>query len=87
MHSIQSKDRFLLCTDGVSNALPVSTMLHLLLEQDSTRGAAKRLVESAVEHGGQDNATAIVVDISIDSDNPDSESGLSSVASEGTPDA
>jgi protein phosphatase len=56
-------ERILLCTDGVSGMLDDDTMALVLAEAADPRDAADRLVEAAVVAGGEDNATAIVVDV------------------------
>lgn len=65
-HLLQAGDRFLLCTDGVSGALPVSLLASLLNDGEAETDVAERLVRSAVEYCGSDNATAVVVDVSGD---------------------
>lgn len=85
-HAVQVGDRFLLCTDGVSGAIPVSMLTQLLASEEFPSETADRLVQSAVEHGCKDNATAIVVDVLIDSTDSEPDTGLSSGACEGADD-
>jgi PPM family protein phosphatase len=54
-------DRFLLCSDGVSEYLPEKEIGTILTQQASPARAAQRLVELALERGGADNATAVVL--------------------------
>lgn len=56
-------ERILLCTDGVSGMLDDAAMAAILAEAADPRDAADRLVAAAVAAGGEDNATAIVVDV------------------------
>ena len=56
-------ERILLCTDGVSGMLDDPTMATILAAATDPRDAADRLVAAAVVAGGEDNATAIVVDV------------------------
>jgi len=56
-------DRLLLCSDGVTGMLDDDTIVRLLAEAPDARDAAPRLVAAAVEAGGEDNATAVVVDV------------------------
>jgi PPM family protein phosphatase len=56
-------ERILLCTDGVSGMLDDDAMALILAEAADPRDAADRLVAAAVVAGGEDNATAIVVDV------------------------
>lgn len=54
-------DRFLLCSDGISEYVPENEVGDVLTKQPSPARAAQRLVDLALERGGGDNATAIVV--------------------------
>jgi serine/threonine protein phosphatase PrpC len=54
-------DRFMLCSDGISEYVPENEVGEVLTKQPSPARAAQRLVELALERGGGDNATAIVV--------------------------
>lgn len=59
-------DRFLLCSDGVNDGLWDHHLERLLLTPDEKRvhqPAAVRVVEEALENSGQDNLTAIVVEV------------------------
>jgi protein phosphatase len=56
-------DRFLLCSDGLSDLIPVGT-IHSILEESATPDdAAIRLTTAALELGGKDNITSMVLDI------------------------
>lgn len=55
--------RILLCSDGVSGMLADGALAAILAETADPRDAADRLVAAAVEAGGEDNATAVVVDV------------------------
>jgi protein phosphatase len=56
-------DRLLLCTDGVTGMLDDDTVARVLAAAPEAGDAAARLVAAAVEAGGEDNATAVVVDV------------------------
>ncbi len=56
-------DRFLLCTDGVHGFLRHSRLRELLGERLSPNETARNVVAAALDTGGSDNATALVVDI------------------------
>ena len=56
-------DRFVLCSDGLFNELDDDQMAALLRRYEDPRDAAAELVRRAVEAGGHDNVTAIVVDV------------------------
>jgi PPM family protein phosphatase len=54
-------DRFLLCSDGISEYVPENEVGEVLSKQSSPARAAQRLIDLALERGGGDNATAVVV--------------------------
>jgi len=56
-------DRLLLTSDGVHGVLSPSRIAAILSENASAEATAERLAEAALEAGGQDNATALVLDI------------------------
>jgi len=61
--ALRQHERFLLCSDGVHGALSDAKLRAILAERESPDSAAERLVEAALDAGGSDNATAMVVDI------------------------
>ena len=58
---IQSRDQYLLCSDGVSRQISESEMKEILMSDRSAEQKARDLVQTALKHGGPDNATAVVV--------------------------
>ena len=54
-------DRFLLCSDGISEYVKEAEIGEALTKSPSPARAAQRLVDLALERGGGDNATALVV--------------------------
>jgi protein phosphatase len=58
---LRAGDRFLLCTDGVTDGLYDARVEDLLRE--SLGEPARELVRQAVEASGRDNTTAMVVDV------------------------
>lgn len=54
-------DRFLLCSDGITEYVKEAEIGEVLSKQPSPARSAQRLVELALERGGGDNATALVV--------------------------
>lgn len=56
-------DRFLLVSDGVWSILSDGQMAHTLLDHPEPRAAAAALTSLAQARGGQDNATAAVVEV------------------------
>jgi protein phosphatase len=58
-----SGDRYLLCSDGLTDAVSEDRIVEILLESRDTRLTAQLLVEAANAAGGPDNITALVVDL------------------------
>jgi protein phosphatase len=56
-------ERLLLCTDGISGLVDDDQIEAILTGTPDPRDAADRLVAAALEAGGDDNATAVVVDV------------------------
>ena len=56
-------ERLLLCTDGISGLVDDAEIAAVLTENPDPRDAADRLVAAALQAGGDDNATAVVVDV------------------------
>jgi PPM family protein phosphatase len=57
---LESGDRLLICSDGLSGMLSDSELTKGL-SQESPSSAAKRLIRTALDAGGRDNITVIVV--------------------------
>ena len=60
---LSEHDRLLLTSDGVHGVLSAARIAAILSENASAEGTAARLAEAAIEAGGQDNATALVLDV------------------------
>lgn len=60
---------YLLCSDGLLDAVSEDTIYEVLAENRDTDKAAGLLVNEAVENGGMDNITAIVIRIEKSGDN------------------
>ena len=58
----KAKGRLLLCTDGLSGEVDAPRIAALLAE-GTPEAAAGYLIAAALEHGGSDNVTVIVVDL------------------------
>jgi len=59
---VTAGDRFVLCTDGVWNVVDVRALATLAAVRDPQR-SAERLVRAALDGGGPDNATVLIVDV------------------------
>jgi protein phosphatase len=57
---VHAGDMFLLCSDGLSNELDADEIARELACHDC-RQAAERLIDLALDHGGRDNVTVVVV--------------------------
>jgi protein phosphatase len=62
-------DRFLLCSDGLTNELELSQISEVLGSVGDPHRAAELLVQAARTHGGSDNITVVVVDVVVGDDN------------------
>lgn len=59
--TLRAGDALLLCSDGVWELLTDAEMLAAMVDSGDARTSARRLVDGALEHGGSDNATAVVI--------------------------
>jgi serine/threonine protein phosphatase PrpC len=62
MREVRAGDRYLLCSDGLSDPVSDETILEALKIPDVT-DAAERLIELALRGGGPDNVTVVVADV------------------------
>ena len=58
-------DRFMLCSDGLVDEVPLAEITELMQEHSAPQQIAERLVAAAKRHGGRDNITVIVIDIKL----------------------
>ena len=56
-------DRYLLCSDGLSDVVTAESMYAVLVSVEDTRPAVRRLVGLAHEGGAPDNITVVLVDV------------------------
>jgi protein phosphatase len=77
-------DRFLLCSDGLTNELDSDQISEVLSSVSDPRQAAALLVQAARTHGGSDNITAVVVDVVVGEDGDDSVPAVAAVSSDFT---
>ncbi len=65
IHTFQERvrpgDRFLLCTDGLYDMVPETDIRDILSSHDKLEQVCDRLIEAALENGGRDNITVIVL--------------------------
>ena len=60
--SLRRRDRFLVCSDGISNSL-TDDELRLLLADNDPQTACTKMIDLANDRGGKDNLTAIVAHV------------------------
>lgn len=60
---IEAGDVFLLCTDGLTREVDEPSIARILGAGSDVERAAQSLVDAAVEAGGRDNVTAVVVQV------------------------
>jgi serine/threonine protein phosphatase PrpC len=56
-------DRILLCSDGLTNEVGDERIGEILGSVQDPSDAAKALVKAALDHGGSDNVTCVVIDV------------------------
>ena len=61
--SLDSGDRFILCSDGVTDGVDDDTLATLLHENDDPQQAAQTIVHAAEAGGSKDNITCIVLHV------------------------
>lgn len=59
--SIKPGDRFLLCSDGLTNAVEDAEIHRLIMAADGSEAACRALVEAALQNDARDNVTAVVI--------------------------
>ncbi|CAM3644989.1 PP2C family protein-serine/threonine phosphatase [Smaragdicoccus niigatensis] len=59
---LQAGDRILICSDGLTNEVEDETMAEVLRTVADPQTAVDTLVELALESGGRDNVTVLIVD-------------------------
>lgn len=60
---VKSGDLILLCSDGLSNMLDDDDMEYILKHSDTLEKAGDALISQANQNGGEDNITAVLVEI------------------------
>lgn len=60
---LYSGDKLLLCSDGITEYVNENELGHVLINAPSPARAAQKLVDMALDRGGGDNATTVVVKV------------------------
>jgi protein phosphatase len=63
MVPVRPGDRFLLCSDGLSDYVEDGVIAETLLANGDRKTAAAELVQRTLDNGAPDNVTVIVADI------------------------
>lgn len=58
--ALNKGDRFLICSDGLTNMVPEDVIFRIVREKGSLEAAAKELVDEANRSGGSDNISVIL---------------------------
>jgi PPM family protein phosphatase len=69
-------DRFVVCSDGLTKELTDYGILHFLLQHDDPTEAVDAMLEAALENGGRDNVTIIVVNVKRTGSSPDTDTAV-----------
>jgi PPM family protein phosphatase len=56
-------DRLLICSDGLTSMAPADAIAGTLSSESDPQRAAESLVQLAIEHGGEDNVTVVILDV------------------------
>jgi protein phosphatase len=72
---VRPGDRVLLCSDGLTGMVDEDRILSILTDTPDPQAACAALIEAANEAGGQDNITAVVLDVLDEAQPTATESG------------
>lgn len=67
----EAGDRYLLCSDGLTNELTTRRITTVLSSTADPQEASEALVRMANEHGGNDNVTVVVLDVVVSDEHAD----------------
>lgn len=60
---VKPNDRFLLCSDGLTNMVRDDEIKKIILSEDDINDAVVKLIDLANEHGGKDNISAVLASV------------------------
>ena len=61
--TLEPGDRFMLCSDGVTDGANSAVLADLLLKNSDPQTAAEQIVEAAQQGGSRDNITCVVIHV------------------------
>lgn len=67
-YDVVDGDRFVVCSDGLTKELTDYGILHFLAENADPAAAVSAMMDAALENGGRDNVTIIVLDVAVSAD-------------------
>ena len=70
MYEIRDKDMYLICSDGLTDMVEEHQICDILAEEETVESIVERLKETALEKGGRDNITIIIVRVAANKRNP-----------------
>ena len=73
---VEPGDRVLLCSDGLTGMVGDKTIAGLMSAGTDAQATAQSLVDAALENGGDDNVTVLVIDIEASGEGEDDEQSL-----------
>ena len=59
---IKNGDRVLLCSDGLTDMVTEDEIKNIMVEMQSTEECADKLLQTAIDNGGKDNVTVVMLD-------------------------
>jgi len=68
---VEVGDRFLMCSDGLSDLLSIDEIKDLMINEQVIESLVKKLVLAAKEKGGHDNITVVVIEVQEDNHGKD----------------
>ena len=60
--TVEDNDMFLLCSDGLTDMLEDKAIEEIMRDSSDPQKATKKLIDAALQNGGKDNVTVIVVE-------------------------
>ena len=67
---VRDGDRFVICSDGLTKELTDYGILHFLRLHDDPAAAVDAMLEAALENGGRDNITIVVLNVAVPGQRP-----------------
>ncbi|MBO3663270.1 PP2C family protein-serine/threonine phosphatase [Microbacterium stercoris] len=83
---VRDGDRFVICSDGLTKELTDYGILHFLRLHAEPAAAAEAMLEAALENGGRDNVTIVVLNVAVPGQRAESESDEGAAAETGSED-